>query len=100
MEMRAALLESLDHCFSEYGRALKRAKHPSTKSVHEFRIASRRVMAALDCTDAWFDGKRSKRRQKPIKRGLEILSNLRDVQVIRKLATTELKSLGPSEEFA
>lgn len=76
------LAESFESRWKRYEKELKRAqKSFSEESVHDVRVTSRRLLAALDVIETWVQLKRIRSAKKELKRVLKIFSPVRDVHV-------------------
>jgi len=92
--------ESLAASFVEYDDRLRRLrKGLSTEAVHDLRVASRHLMAALDSVHALLGSKKALRCRKRIKNRLQQLGSLRDIQVQLRAAQKQLGSGKTAENF-
>jgi CHAD domain-containing protein len=79
------LLEALDTRWRRLGKEWDRTRHKySDDAVHDLRVASRRLIAVLDTLRSLVDAPDIEECRRRMKKSLNVLSPLRDVQVQRK----------------
>ena len=99
-ELQFEFGRSLEKSVASYRKQVRRASRKLTPdAVHDVRIASRRLMAALDAVHLLLRSNKSVRVQKHIKEDLKNLGPIRDVQMQIELARTELRSGGRTDKF-
>ncbi|MEE9187257.1 MAG: CHAD domain-containing protein [Bacteroidota bacterium] len=87
------LIEILEKRWNRFRKELKKAqKSYSERSVHDVRVASRRLLSALDVIESWTQVKKIKTARKELKQILKTFSSVRDAHVqqivLRDLART------------
>ena len=99
-ELQFEFGRSLEKSVASYRKQVRRASRKLTPdAVHDVRVASRRLMAALDAVHLLLRSERSARIRKHIKKDLRNLGPLRDLQMQIELARTELRSGGRTDKF-
>jgi CHAD domain-containing protein len=90
LNIAVVLLESLGQRWRKYLKELRRCKKAfSEESVHDLRVATRRLISTLIVIELVLPDARARRLQKRLKRLFDALSPLRDTQV--QLLTLERK---------
>ena len=76
------LIEILEKRWIRFRKELKKAqKSYSERSVHDVRVASRRLLSALDVIESWTQVKKIKTARKELKQILKTFSPVRDAHV-------------------
>ena len=92
MDAHELIWRSLNKLAKRYGAQVRAARQSLTpESVHAFRVASRRLIAALDLVDAALDNKTAGSVGGSLKKGLKKLGPLRDIHVHQTLVSTYRK---------
>ncbi|CAG1014215.1 hypothetical protein ANAEL_04925 [Anaerolineales bacterium] len=105
MNVQTLLLDSLNARWDRYNLELKNCRDEfSEETVHDFRVATRRLLASLDLLKTVIRGAKIKmmRRTQSVKDQLDNLDELRDGQVILAGISEniqDLPSLQPFEEY-
>jgi CHAD domain-containing protein len=93
METSVELLSALDKSWNQFTRTWKKSRtKASEKSVHDLRVNTRRLMAALELTAAVCAPGDVRQLQRRLKKLLKGMGTLRDVQVQLELVS-ELKQI-------
>lgn len=88
---RKFCIASLNNSKQIYNQRLKNiVQEYSESNVHDFRVSSRRFIATLNMIDHFFPSPYNKRIRKLAKKHLDVLSRLRDVQVMA-ISTVKMK---------
>lgn len=83
MNSQSLVLDALTRRWERYQAELKTCRREfSEEAVHDFRVAARRLMAALDLMRALMPGAKIKKLRRMLKDQLDNLDDLRDVQVM------------------
>jgi len=87
----AVLLQSMAGRWDAFGNQVARArKNPTERTIHDLRVATRRLIATLDIVGTALPGGACRRSRRQLKRYLRAFSTLRDLQVqiiaVRELA--------------
>lgn len=90
-DLKAVLIVALDERNRKFTRQVKNARsNPTEKTVHDLRVAARRLMAVIDIVKSLHPGYGDAGLRKLMKAQLKSLSDLRDTQVqiveVRRLA--------------
>jgi CHAD domain-containing protein len=81
-EMRSVLAQSLDDRWAKYTRELKRCRRRCTeKSVHDLRVATRRLICSLDLIMTVRSNDRLVKIRRELKKRLKSFGPLRDIQI-------------------
>jgi CHAD domain-containing protein len=81
-DLHALLIQALSDRWRTYRRTLKRCqKQASEEAVHDLRVATRRLLSALDIVRSWRADGDLRRARRRLKRHLARFGPLRDVQV-------------------
>ena len=91
--------KSFRRCFGVYRKQVRRARQPHPEAVYDLRIASRRLMAALEAVHLLLRSNRAEKIRKRIGRIVKELGPLRDAQMQLELARTELTAGPCADEF-
>jgi CHAD domain-containing protein len=105
MNVQPLLLDSLTSRWERYKTELKncRDEFPAEReAVHDFRVATRRLLASLDLLRALIHGTKIKRTRRILKDQLDNLDELRDTQVMLADISENIRqipSLKPFKEY-
>ncbi len=81
-DLRAALIGALRERWPKTVNLARKARQkPGEKSIHDLRVALRRLIALLEILDPILPGERARGLRKKLKAHLSFLSSLRDIQV-------------------
>src|SRR5215472_2850580 len=88
------LERSLKRQWQRYRTELQRCQEKlSEKSVHESRVAARRLLATLELVEVFLSPGRLRKARRSLKQHLDIFDDLRDAQVISRAARPMRRSL-------
>jgi CHAD domain-containing protein len=103
MNAQALLLDSLHARWDKYQADLNTCRLEfSEEAVHDFRVATRRLLSSLDLLGAVMPDSRTQKMRRVLKDQLDNLDNLRDVQVLIadiSEAIHEISALQPFQEY-
>ncbi len=86
MDIGPWLVQMLHHRWRTYRVRLRECrKRPSTESIHELRVAIRRLISQFALLGALVAGGETQKPRKILKRQLEALGDLRDFQMLRSV---------------
>lgn len=81
-QLASVLENSIRQRLRKYRRELRRArKHPSEETVHNLRVAMRRLISIARLTENFLSERRLSRVRRRLKKHLSLFSPLRDVQI-------------------
>src|SRR2546422_2570178 len=82
------VLQPLDDLWSELKSSWRNARRGDTKGVHQLRVTSRRIIAALEFVRAVFENDDASQLRRRLGKLLRRVGEVRDIHVQRSLSRT------------